>query len=210
MKKINIVLIVLLIISVELSAQKTKDMPRYFGETFKIDSIETLLLTVQYNSDLYSGKFSFTEYYGNLIFYNYVENTQKKLFEKDTYIKPFRDISYYYRYNYQPQKKLPKNISNGRIFLFVYNVDFDGNKKITGTDPAILYTCNFKGEDLKVITPKTENAISFELFNKQGFMLIKMQRDYNNDKDFTYKDKDYYYLKVDLSNFTTLSKIELK
>lgn len=41
-------------------------------------------------------------------------------------------------------------------------------------------------------------------------MLIKMQRDYNNDKDFTYKDKDYYYLKVDLSNFTTLSKIELK
>ncbi len=63
MKKLNFILIIFLIMIVEISAQSVKKMPGYFGETFRIDSVDRLLLTVQYNSDLYSGKFSFTDYY---------------------------------------------------------------------------------------------------------------------------------------------------
>ena len=204
MKMKNIMLLILLLPTYSLIAQPSKELPKYFGETFTIDSTEILLLTVQYNSDLYSSKFAFDDYYGNIIFFNYIENTQKHLFEEDTYIKPFRE-GYYYRYSNEPNY----NIISGQIYMFVKNIDFDKNKKIDRDDPFILYTCDFKGNNLKAITPTNENAISFELFNKQGFMLIRMQRDYNNDKDFTYKDKDFYYLKVDLSKFNILSKIEL-
>ncbi len=205
----NIILIFLLFVSAGLLAQNSKKMPKYFGETFTIDSVKTLLITVQYNSDLYSSKYAFDDYYGNIIFYNYINNTQKLLFENDTYIKPFRE-RYYYRYNYMINNKLPKNIAYGQIYMFVKNNDYDKNKKIDSDDPFILYTCDFEGNNLKAITPQNENAVSFELFNKQGFMLIRMQRDYNNDENFTYKDKDFYYLKVDLQKFIILSKIEIK
>ena len=210
MKKSNAILIIILLTVFELSAQGIKKMPRYFGETFKIDSVNLLLLTVQYNSDLYSDKFSFTDYYGNLIFFDYTTNNRKRLFEKDTYIKPFRERNYYYRDSNQNKYNLPKNISEKYIFLFVYNTDFDNNKKITSSDPATLYICDLTGNNLKPISPKNENAVSFELFNEKGFMLVRMQRDYNNDKDFTYKDKDFYYLIIDLKTLEVATKIELQ
>jgi len=208
MKNFTIFVSILFAISIKLAAQDTKDIPKYFGETFRIDSVETLLLTVQYNSDLYSGKFTFDDYYGNIIFYNYKKNTKKRLFETDTYIRPFRRRDYY-RYNFSESNKLPENFAFGQIYFFVNNIDFDNNNKITGTDPSVLYTCDYEGKNLIAITPENENAISFDLFQEQGFMLIKMQRDHNKDMDFTYKDKDFYYLKVDLHTYKIIDKIEL-
>ena len=114
MKNFTIFVSILFAISIKLAAQDTKDIPKYFGETFRIDSVETLLLTVQYNSDLYSGKFTFDDYYGNIIFYNYKKNTKKRLFETDTYIRPFRRRDYY-RYNFSESNKLPDRITSYNV-----------------------------------------------------------------------------------------------
>ena len=39
--------------------------------------------------------------------------------------------------------------------------------------------------------------------------LIKIQRDLNNDNNFTSKDSDFYYIKIDLTTLTFGNKIEL-
>lgn len=207
MKKLLLTAVIFSILLVNIFCQSSNKLPKYLGETFKIDSVNKLLITVQYNADLFSSKLSFTDHYSNLIFYDYINETQKKLFKDDTYIRPFRNRNYF---NYGATKtEWPKNITNKHIFMFVFDTDSDGNKKITNTDPARLYKCELDGSNLAAITPENENAVSFELFSKEGFILVKMQRDLNSDKDFNYKDKDFYYLKIDLNTSEIIHKIEL-
>jgi len=205
MKKITI--IIFLFATNFIYGQDVKKLPRYFGETIRIDSTNNLLMTVQYNSDLFSSKFAFEDYFANIILFNYTTNTQKRIFENDTYIKPFRERYSYYDRNYE-NKKLD-NISKKNIYLFVKNVDYDKNNKIDDTDPFILYVCDLNGFNLKPISPSNENAVSFELFEELNFMLIRIQRDYNKDFKFSHKDKDYYYLKIDLQKFEVVTKIEM-
>ncbi|MFN8255681.1 MAG: hypothetical protein U0W24_08340 [Bacteroidales bacterium] len=201
-------LILLTLITANFSfGQDIKKMPKYFGDSYRIDSANSIIIPIQYNSDLFS-KWSFESYYADLILFNYKENKQKRIFNENTYIKPFIDRSYYY--NRENEKLKIPNISQRSIFLFVKNIDFDNNNKINDTDPFVLYVCDLQGNNLKAITPISENAVSFELYESLNFILIRMQRDYNKDSQFTYKDKDFYYLKVDLEKFEVITKIELE
>lgn len=168
-----------------------------------------MVLTVQYNAELYSKKISLTDYYGNLIFYNFKSDTQTKLFENDTFIKPFRNPNYYYSNNPQFQSVLPKNFTSKYLLLLVYEIDFNQDKMIDEADPAYLFACHLDGTNLKRVTPVDENAESFEVFDNEGFILVRMQRDFNGDKKFTYKDKDFYYLKIDFSTLEIVGKIEM-
>ncbi|SDD40367.1 hypothetical protein SAMN05216323_11741 [Williamwhitmania taraxaci] len=73
----------------------------------------------------------------------------------------------------------------------------------------ILYVSDKKGNGLKPITSNYENAISIDIYDKQGFALIKLQRDLDKDNDFESDDKDYYYIRLDLNTITLGNKIEI-
>jgi hypothetical protein len=48
------------------------------------------------------------------------------------------------------------------------------------------------------------------VFDKQGFALVKMQRDADGNGNFEFEDKDYYYVRLDLKTLSLGNKIEIK
>jgi hypothetical protein len=183
---------------------------QYLGEPIITDSLSTLFIPLRYNQEfLADNKIAFWgDYYANLLVYDYTADSYRKLFEKDTYIEAFK-MNTYNRYNHEVNPQ-PKNITREWIFLLVKTTDYNSSGRIDEKDPSILYATTPKGEKLKALTNETENVVSIELFEKQGFGLIKIQRDSNNSKSFTYADKDFYYRRLNLSDLTLGKAIEIK
>ncbi len=195
-----------MLLSQSVYAQSSKDA-KDFGNIIMIDSNSTLILPVQYEGSLLSsGKFGFWgTNYANLIFYNFKTDTYKKLFAKDTYIKRFYNYDLYKRRFVQD-----KNQTKQHLFYLVMDTDKNNNGKIDEEDPLLLYVSTLHGEELKRISSADENVISFEIYEKENFAMIKMQRDSNKDNAFTSKDIEYYYVKLDLSTLSFGKPIEIK
>ncbi|MHC2993146.1 hypothetical protein OB13_16745, partial [Pontibacter sp. HJ8] len=177
----NILLAAMLsLIALSSQAQKNEKLPRYFGETIVTDSSAAILIPTRYNAELLStNKLAlWHDYYANVIFYDMAADTYKKLFETDTYIQPFPDIQQMpanYIRSERGNKKLG-NVSKNWIFYFVKPGDYNKNGKVDTEDPSLLYVSDKAGNKLKALTTNTENAVSIEIFDKQGFALVKMQR----------------------------------
>ncbi len=190
--------------------QKSDKTPRFFADPIVSDSATTILIPTRYNADiLTSSKIAlWSDFYANIIFYDVKSDTTKRLFSDDTFIEGF-SIGKNPYYSFTRTNK-PENISSKWIFYFVKPADYDRNGRIDNDDPSILYVSDKFGNGLKSITPTNENAETIDVFDKQGFALIKMQRDMDNDFDFESNDKDFYYVKLDLNTLTLGNKIELK
>ncbi len=182
------------------------------GEVFSnpvvVDSSSTIMIPVAYDAGLFtSNKLAlWGSYYANIIFYNFKTDSSKKLFEKNTYIENFN--AYYTSSLYgKPQQK---NRTSRWIFYKVKNLDHNKNNRIDSKDPSLLYVSDIYGNNLKCLTNENENIEDIDIFEKQNFAFIKIQRDLNKDGNFDGEDKDYYYVKLDLVSFTFGRKIELK
>lgn len=205
--------LLLLTIALSATAQKNDTQPRFFGEAvLTSDSSATVLIPVRYNPEhsSYLKTGPWNDHYANVIFYNIKTDTYKKLFAADTYVESFvRDHDYYNRSGNSQKNKL-ENVSSRWIFYFVKDKDTNKNGKLENDDPSVLYVSDREGNNLKALTTEAENAVSIEIFDKQGFALLKMQRDTDNNKRFENKDKDFYYVRINLSNLSLGNKIELK
>jgi len=96
------------------------------------------------------------------------------------------------------------------VLLLVKPKDTNGSGRTDERDPSVLFAVSTNGEVIHQITDETENVVSFDVFNDQGFVLIKIQRDSNQDKSFKNDDKEYYYRKVDLMDLSLGKEIELR
>ncbi|HKR04829.1 MAG TPA: hypothetical protein VJY62_09350 [Bacteroidia bacterium] len=188
-------------------AQKSK-LAYYFDDPVVVDSASTIIIPTRYNSDfLSSNKIAlWGDFYANIIFYNFTSDTYKRLFDQDTYIVGYKTHYYYYR----EEPKQPENITSKWLFYRVKNVDRNKSGRIDNDDPAILYVTDLHGGNLKSLTTENENVLSIDIFEKQNFALIKIQRDQDNDGDFENSDKDFYYVKLDLTTMSFGNKIEAK
>ena len=189
----HLICAIILLSSIQNSfGQRTKKSPRYFVEPIGIDSTATVMIPTRYNSDLLSSSkiALWNNFYANIIFYNFENDSTHKLFDKDTFIQGFRSNSSYY-YNMSADKK---NISSEWIFYFVKTIDFNQSGRIDNEDPSILYVSDKFGKNLKPITPNNENAVSIEIYNEKDFALIKMQKDHNGDRKFNNKNGQFIYL----------------
>lgn len=209
----NILLLLLLLsFSCSLQAQKSDKLPRYFGEALVVDSSSIVLIPTRYNAELLStNKIAlWNDFYANLIFYDLASDTYKKLFNSDTYIKPFtrERIPLPYTHTERESTRMA-NSSRNWIFYFVKAGDHNRNGRIDNEDPTLLYVSDKAGNKLKALTPVTENAVSLEIFDKHGYALVKMQRDSDNNKRFEAKDKDFYFIRIDLNSLAFGNKIEL-
>jgi hypothetical protein len=181
----------------------------YFDSPIVVDSLSTIIIPTKYSVGLFSSNNKIAlwgNYYANIIFYNFITDSYKQLFEKDTYIVRFSE-NYY---KMPLQNKSPKNTSLQWIFYMVRNFDRNRNGHIDEHDPAILYMSDLYGDSLKSLTSENENVINFEIFEKQNFVLIKIQRDQDNNGKFNDDDKDFYFIKFDLTTMAFGNKIELK
>ena len=184
-----------------------KGPARYFGEPILTDTLSTLFIPTRYNEGfLSSNKIAFWgDYYANIVAYNFQTDTYKKLFDKDTFIESMRNNYYATR----TTEKI-KNLTSKWVFLLVKPKDTNNSGRIDERDPSVLLAVSTDGQTLKQLTDETENVVSFDNFNKQGFLLIKIQRDSDNDKSFKAEDKEFYFKKVNLTDLTLGKGIEIK
>lgn len=200
------ILLLLFLGVIQANAQKTG---ANFGNPIITDSSSTLIIPTVYDAGVFSSNklAAWGDYYSNIIFYNFKTDNSKKLFENDTYIVSL-DKPYYYRY--YDQTKNSSAITKEVILYRVLNYDRNNNGKIDDDDPVILYSSDINGNNLKALTEKNENVVELHVYNEQNFALVKIQRDSNKDNNFTLKDTDYYYVKLDLTTLSLGNKIELK
>lgn len=197
------------LMSSQLSAQGSSKMGYDFEKPVLVDSTSTLLIPTRYSADfLSSSKMTmWGDFYANILFYNFVTDSYKKLFEKDCYIVSFTKRQYGYYYNAEPKNE---NITSKLLFYVVHNVDHNKSGRVDHYDPAILYVSDLHGENLKALSTENESVVNLDFFEDQGFILVKMQRDADVDGDFEREDRDYYYVKLDLKTLTFGNKIETK
>jgi len=187
--------------------QKDK-MARYFGEPILTDTLSTIFLPTRYNNEFLStNKIAFWgDYYANIIVYNFKLDTYRKLFGTDTYIEAFLGGNNY-RYGSMTRDKI-KNITTKWVFLLVKSKDYNDSERIDEQDPSTLFVTTLNGENLKALTDANEDVVSFEIFNDQGFGLLKIVRDRDMDKSF--KKESIYLKKIDLNDLSFGKEIELK
>lgn len=197
----------LILFSAQAEAQVSSKTTRNFGTPIISDSSSTLLIPTVYDASLFtSNKLAlWGDFYSNIIFYNFLSDSSKKLFPNDTYIKSLDKVDY----SYYSEKKPEKSIASNWIFYKVMNVDRNKNDKIDSEDPSILYVSDRHGNQLKALTSAEENVVDFHIYEFQNFALVKIQRDANADGSFTSKDTDFYYIKLNLSSLSFGNKIEL-
>ncbi|HEY5745552.1 MAG TPA: hypothetical protein VIU12_05730 [Chryseolinea sp.] len=188
--------------------QDKKSSSRSFDEAWVTDSASTMLIPYRYDASLFSSDKmgSWGNYYANYIVYDFKSDSYKTLFPSDTYIQ----APEFYSYSSRRGETRQKSVSTSWIFYLVKNKDYSGNGKIDERDPFILYVSDTHGENLKPVTPESENVVSFTLYETLGFALVNMQRDKNNDKEFQPNDNDHYLVKVNLSDLSLGNKIEYR
>jgi hypothetical protein len=181
----------------------------YFGnEIIVTDSASTIMIPVNYNVNPFSSNNKLAlsrNIHANIVFYDFVKDSVRKLFERNTYIE---SIENQYEYDFKILSH-QRNTIGKYLFYKVYNSDYDKNGRIDYTDPAILFISDNHGKHLKAISPENENVVLVRVFEKQNFLLLKMQRDVDHDRDFKNSDDDYYYVKFDINTLTLGHKIEL-
>ena len=182
---------------------------RYFGDPILTDSLSTLFIPTRYNEEfLSSNKIAFWgDYYANIVAYNFKTDTYKRIFDKDAFIESLRNSNYGYATRTNDKVK---NITKKWIFLLVKPKDTNNSGRIDEKDPSALFAVSPDGQTLKQLTDETENVVSIDNFEKQGFLLIKIQRDSDNDKSFKAEDKEFYFKKVNLTDLTLGKGIEIK
>lgn len=200
----------LLILSITVYGQHKKKLPIFFTEPVIADSSSTVMIPVKYNSGTYlSGEpFWWTEYYSNIYFYNFKEDSVKTLFKEDTFIKSFTND--YELFDRKVGANRKGNISKKWIFYFVKQANLNQNSIEARYAPTVVFVSDKHGNGLMSVTPKDENAISLDIFDNQGFALIKMQRDSKKKHNFTVKNKDFYFIRVDLNTLTTGYIVEIR
>jgi hypothetical protein len=188
-----------------------KGPARYFGEPILTDSLSTLFIPTRYNEEFLSANkiALWGDYCANIVAYNFQTDTYKRIFDKDTFIESLRSSNYNYPYAARTADKI-KNLTKRWIFLLVKLKDTNNSGRIDEKDPSILFAVSTDGQTLKQLTAETENVVSFDNFEKQGFLLIKIQRDSDNDKSFKSEDRESYFKKVNLTDLTLGKGIEIK
>lgn len=209
MKTKTFILTAFILTSNLIFAQTSSKTTQNFGVPFITDSSSTILIPTVYDVALFtSNKLAlWGDFYSNIIFYNFKTDSIKKLFDKDTYIVSLHRLSYS-SFSYRQSNNV--SMTSQMIFYRIMNVDRNKNNKIDSDDPTILYISDTHGNNLKSLTSENENVVNLDIYEKQNIALIKMQRDLNNDGNFTSKDTDFYYVKLDLTTLTFGKKIELK
>lgn len=207
MKTRIFIYLALILFGAQAGAQVSSKTTRNFGTPFISDSSSTLLIPTVYDASLFtSNKLAlWGNFYSNIIFYNFLSDSSKKLFPNDTYILSLDKVDY----SFYSEKKPEKSIAANWIFYKVMNVDRNKNDKIDSEDPSILYVSDRQGNGLKALTAADENVLDFHIYQFQNFALVKIQRDANADGSFTSKDTDFYYIKLNLNSLSFGNKIEL-
>lgn len=204
--KAQVLLIVTITVSIITTGygQDRKKVSQYFDEPMVMDSSTTLFIPLRYDASLFSSDklTSYGDYYSNIIVYDYKTDQSRPLFPNDTYIESLTPGHSY------KSSGIPQHVSTDWVFYRVKSTDYNGNGKIDVNDPFVLFVSTRTGTNLKQLTHEREHVASLSFFEKFGFILVKIVRDSNGDRNFKTDDSSYY-LKIDLKTLESGKPIEM-
>ena len=179
-----------------------------FSDPFQMDSSEYFLIPklIDNGNQQAYGKGSYLPWgsYSDILFYNSKTNQTKKLFNGQlALIAPFYSRLYYY--DNDRQQIVPANILPNHIVYLARTDNFSGDNALDTDDPLYLYISTKTGDNLKQITPKGFNVVSWRISNDKKMILVKVQNDKNGNKKFGNGDDELYY-RIDLN--VDISKIQ--
>ena len=180
-----------------------------FSDPYQIDSSEYFLiprLIDNDNKEAYGKGKGYLPWgnYNEVFFYNSATKQSKKLFDGQlALIQPLT----VQRYNYLERREpdTPRNILGDHIIWLARTDNFNNDNGLDTEDPQYIFISSKRGDNLRQITPKGLNVISWTLSKDKKMLLVKVQRDRNGNKKFGNGDGELYY-RVDLH--PDISKIE--
>jgi hypothetical protein len=141
--------------------------------------------------------------YSEVFFYNSTTRQTKKLFNGRLALIQSLNAQ---RYNYQDRREpdTPRNILPNHIVWLARIDNFNNDNGLDTEDPQYLFISTKTG-DLKQVTPKGLNVVSWTLSKDKKMILVKVQNDKDGNKKFGNGDDELYY-RIDL--YPDISKIE--
>jgi hypothetical protein len=182
-----------------------------FSDALQIDSSEYFLIPKLIDDDnkqTYGKGKGYLPWgnYSDVYFYNSKTNQTKKLFNGQlALIDPFFRRRNYYDYISDKGKETPANILPNHIIYLARTDNFNGDNGLDSDDPTYLYITTKTGDNLKQITPKGFNIVSWTVSKDNKIILVKGQNDKNGNKKFGNGDDELYY-RIDLD--PDISKIK--
>ena len=181
-----------------------------FSDAIQIDSSEYFLIPKLIDDDnkhVYGKGKGYLPWanYSDVYFYNSKTNQTKKLFNGQlALVEPFFRRRNYYDYISNKEKETPANLLPNHIVYLVRTDNFNGDNGLDSDDPIYLYITTKTGDNLKQITPKGFNIVSWVVSKDNKMILVKGQNDKNGNKKFGNGDDELYY-RIDLDD--DISKI---
>jgi hypothetical protein len=209
MKQILLTLLLSVTISTLTFGQKFGKDEVNFSDPFQIDSSEYFLIPKLIDNDNQQAYGKGKGYlpwgnYSDILFYNSKTNQTKKLFNGQlALIAPFNSRRYYY--DYGKEQEMPANILPNHIVYLARTDNFSGDNALDTDDPLYLYISTKTGDNLKQITPKGFNVVSWSTSKDKKMILVKVQNDKNGNRKFGNGDDELYY-RIDLND--DISKIQ--
>ncbi len=207
MRQILLTLIILANCISILYGQKKDEIN--FSDPYQIDSSDFFLiprLIGNENTEAYGKGKGYLPWscYSDINFYNAKTNQTTKLFNGQlAIISPFYSNKYYYEYD--KQHHIPANILSKHIVYLARTENINADNGLDSEDPIYLFISAKTGEQLKQITPKGLNVISWTVSKDNKMILVKVQNDKNGNKKFGLGDDELYY-RIDLDD--DISKIQ--
>ena len=207
MKHVQAALILIAFFSTTSFAQKKDEIN--FSDPYQIDSSEYFLiprLVDNDNQEAYGKGKGYLPWgnYSEIFFYNASTRQTKPLFEGQlALIQPFTAP----RYNYlnRNETDTPRNILPDHIVFLARTDNFNKDNGLDTEDPQYLFISSKTGNNLKQVTPKGLNVVSWTLSKDKKMILVKVQNDKNGNKKFGKGDDELYY-RIDLD--ADISKIQ--
>ena len=207
MKHFQATLLLITFFSTTVFSQK-KDETN-FSDPFQIDSSEYFLiprLVDNDNQDVYGKGKGYLPWgnYSEIFFYNTSTKQTKKLFDGQlALIQPFTAQRYNYLSRNDPDT--PRNILPGHIVYIARTDNFNKDNGLDTEDPQYLFISSKTGNNLRQVTPKGLNVVSWTLSKDKKMILVKVQNDKNGNKKFGNGDDElYFHVELD----PDISKIE--
>ena len=207
MKQVQATLILIAFFCTTSFAQKKDEIN--FSDPFQIDSSEYFLIPRLVDNDnlnAYGKGKGFLRWgnYSDIFFYNASTKQTKKVFEGQlALIQPF--ITERYNSLDRSEADTPRNILPDHIVYIARTDNFNKDNGLDTEDPQYLFISSKTGNNLKQVTPKGLNVVSWTLSKDKKMILVKVQNDKNGNKKFGNGDDELYY-RVDLD--ADISKIE--
>ena len=207
MKQLVATLLLIASFSMAIFAQKKEEIN--FSDPVQVDSSAYFLiprLVDDVNKDAYGKGKGYLPWgnYNEIFFYNAATKQTRKLFDKQlALIQPFSSRRNYYENLKEPD--IPPNFLPNHIVYIARTDNFNGDNGLDNEDPQYLYISTKTGDNLRQVTPKGMNVISWTLSKDKKMILVKVQHDKNGNKKFGNGDDELYY-RVDLQD--DISKIQ--